>query len=194
MNSSEVRSSEPTVWLARNQRNQSTWSTLNATPDHVVLNSPAQFNFATALRPSFLLCNNMVASISSPVAVVVFSARSRVTKHSKSGVNPICRNRNNCFIRTRQLKTTRIAAAIDISSAADPTHVEITWQIVVGALAGVTPFVVAGIEFSKRILAQRRCGVCGGSGLVLKENDYFRCPGCGGFLPWQSWKRFFSGQ
>ncbi|RZC27390.1 hypothetical protein D0Y65_005483 [Glycine soja] len=47
--------------------------------------------------------------------------------------------------------------------------------------AGVTPFVVAGIEFSKRIIAQKRCEVCGGSGLVLreKEKDYLRCPECG---------------
>ncbi|CAB4308338.1 unnamed protein product [Prunus armeniaca] len=59
--------------------------------------------------------------------------------------------------------------------------------------AGVTPFVVAGIEFSKRIIAQKRCEVCGGSGLVLTKQDYVKCPGCGGFLPWQSWKRFFSG-
>ncbi|XP_047164051.1 uncharacterized protein LOC124833578 isoform X2 [Vigna umbellata] len=59
--------------------------------------------------------------------------------------------------------------------------------------AGVTPFVVAGIEFRKRIIAQKRCEECGGSGLVLREKEYFRCPECGGFLPWQSWKRFFSG-
>ncbi|KAL2967237.1 hypothetical protein AAZX31_16G164200 [Glycine max] len=47
--------------------------------------------------------------------------------------------------------------------------------------AGVTPFVVAGIEFSKIIIAQKRCEVCGGSGLVLreKEKDYLRCPECG---------------
>uniref|UniRef100_A0A5B7B909 Viral late gene transcription factor 3 zinc ribbon domain-containing protein n=1 Tax=Davidia involucrata TaxID=16924 RepID=A0A5B7B909_DAVIN len=138
----------------------------------------------------------MVTSISSPL--VVFSAStmlsrgSRVTEHSKSGVNLICRHRNSCFIKTRQFNTTRIAAAA-AADAADPAQLEITWQIVVGALAGVTPFVVAGIEFSKRIVAQRRCGVCGGSGLVLKDKYYFRCPGCGGFLPWQSWKRFFSG-
>ncbi|GMH14446.1 hypothetical protein Nepgr_016287 [Nepenthes gracilis] len=42
-------------------------------------------------------------------------------------------------------------------------------------------------------VAQRRCELCGGSGLVLRDKSYFRCPGCGGFLPWQSWKRFFSG-
>ncbi|KAM0951318.1 hypothetical protein DsansV1_C03g0024301 [Dioscorea sansibarensis] len=70
---------------------------------------------------------------------------------------------------------------------------EITWQIAVGSLAGVAPFVVAAIEFSKRIAAQRKCGVCGGSGLVQRENYYVKCPGCGGFLPWQSWKRFFTG-
>ncbi|OWM81348.1 uncharacterized protein LOC116190389 isoform X2 [Punica granatum] len=90
----------------------------------------------------------------------------------------------------RQMK----ASAIDgVTAAADPSRSGVTWQIVVGAIAGVTPFVVAGIEFSKRIIKQRRCEVCGGSGLVLEEKEYFRCPGCGGFLPWQSWKRFFSG-
>ncbi|KAG6596745.1 hypothetical protein SDJN03_09925, partial [Cucurbita argyrosperma subsp. sororia] len=84
-------------------------------------------------------------------------------------------------------------ASLAAAAAADPTQVEITWQIVVGAIAGVTPFVVAGIEFSKRIVAQKRCKECGGSGLVLMDKDYFRCPECGGFLPWQSWRRFFSG-
>nr|CAD1833764.1 unnamed protein product [Ananas comosus var. bracteatus] len=89
---------------------------------------------------------------------------------------------------------TRIRAVVgepaaDFSSA----PVEITWQIAVGAVAGITPFLVAGIEFSKRIVAQRRCEVCKGSGLVLKDTYYVRCPGCGGFLPWQSWKRFFTG-
>ena len=28
-------------------------------------------------------------------------------------------------------------------------------------------------------IAQRRCEVCGGSGLVLREKDYFKCPECG---------------
>ncbi|KAJ8509857.1 hypothetical protein OPV22_000291 [Ensete ventricosum] len=83
---------------------------------------------------------------------------------------------------------------VNAVGATDLAPVEITWQIAVGALAGIAPFVVAGIEFSKRIIAQRTCGVCGGSGLVLlKDKSYVRCPGCGGFLPWQSWKRFFTG-
>uniref|UniRef100_A0A3N7H8D2 Viral late gene transcription factor 3 zinc ribbon domain-containing protein n=1 Tax=Populus trichocarpa TaxID=3694 RepID=A0A3N7H8D2_POPTR len=84
-------------------------------------------------------------------------------------------------INGRRLKTRFKISAINdygISAAADIAQVEVTWQIIVGAIAGVTPFVVAGIEFSKRIIAQRRCQVCGGSGLVLRDKDYFRCPGC----------------
>ncbi|KAF5183758.1 Transmembrane protein [Thalictrum thalictroides] len=84
-----------------------------------------------------------------------------------------------------------IEAEVLATTTIDPAQVEVTWQIVVGALAGVTPFIVAGIEFSKRIAEQRRCEVCSGSGLVLKDKYYLRCPGCGGFLPWQSWKKFF---
>ncbi|THU55413.1 hypothetical protein C4D60_Mb11t06280 [Musa balbisiana] len=69
---------------------------------------------------------------------------------------------------------------VNAVGATDLAPVEITWQIAVGALAGITPFVVAGIEFSKRIIAQRKCEVCAGSGLVLlKDKSYVRCPGCG---------------
>jgi hypothetical protein len=31
-------------------------------------------------------------------------------------------------------------------------------------------------------MAQKRCEVCGGSGLVLRDKYYFRCPGCGMIL------------
>ncbi|WCJ33043.1 hypothetical protein M5689_014429 [Euphorbia peplus] len=93
------------------------------------------------------------------------------------------------LIRNGRLTTRRISAVNEVVVSSSG----VTWQIVVGTLAGVTPFVVAGIEFNKRIVAQRRCEECGGSGLVLREKEYFRCPQCGGFLPWQSWKRFFSG-
>ncbi|KAG6512047.1 hypothetical protein ZIOFF_030138 [Zingiber officinale] len=43
------------------------------------------------------------------------------------------------------------AVLVDGAASADLAPVQITWQIAVGALAGITPFVVAGIEFSKRI-------------------------------------------
>ncbi|KAI3496854.1 hypothetical protein L1887_39232 [Cichorium endivia] len=98
-------------------------------------------------------------------------------------------NRRRFSIRRKRVSTVAEVSAI----TSDPVTAEITWQIVVGSIAGVTPFVVAGIEFSKRIVAQKKCFECGGSGLVLIEKEYIRCPNCGGFLPWQSWKRFFSG-
>ncbi|MED6205556.1 hypothetical protein PIB30_018730 [Stylosanthes scabra] len=94
---------------------------------------------------------------------------------------------------TTRTTSTKVSALNDVTTVLDPAPVEITWQIIVGTLAGVTPFVVAGVEFSKRIIAQRKCEECGGSGLIFREKKYFRCPECGGFLPWQSWKRFFSG-
>ncbi|XP_019194317.1 PREDICTED: uncharacterized protein LOC109188202 [Ipomoea nil] len=106
----------------------------------------------------------------------------------------IKRNNNNTYRLAPKIHpVTDVISAAAITSDAAATPVEITWQIIVGTIAGVTPFIVAGIEFGKRIVAQRRCTTCGGSGLVLRETDYFRCPTCGGFLPWQSWKRFFTG-
>ncbi|KAK1360866.1 putative Transmembrane protein [Heracleum sosnowskyi] len=98
-------------------------------------------------------------------------------------------NRSSSFSLLAISSDQAVAAAA--STASDP---ELTWQILVGALAGVIPFIVAAIEFSKRIVAQKKCEICQGSGLVLMDNkDYIRCPDCGGFLPWQSWRRFFSG-
>ncbi|RRT70757.1 hypothetical protein B296_00007482 [Ensete ventricosum] len=48
---------------------------------------------------------------------------------------------------------------VNAVGATDLAPVEITWQIAI---------------------AQRTCGVCGGSGLVLlKDKSYVRCPGCG---------------
>ncbi|XP_073115636.1 uncharacterized protein [Elaeis guineensis] len=44
--------------------------------------------------------------------------------------------------------------AMDGAADLGPT-VELTWQVAVGALAGITPFVVAGIEFGKRIVQRR---------------------------------------
>ncbi|KAG0447401.1 hypothetical protein HPP92_028367 [Vanilla planifolia] len=99
------------------------------------------------------------------------------------------RNRGSRHVRVPTTST----RVIDGANSGDFAHVEISWQIFVGALAGVTPFIVAGIEFGKRIVTQRNCGTCGGSGLVHSDQSYVRCPTCGGFLPWQSWKRFFTG-
>ena len=41
-------------------------------------------------------------------------------------------------------------------------------------------------------LIQRRCQVCGGNGLVKKGKYMKKCPQCGGFFPWISWRMFLS--
>ncbi|XP_077211646.1 uncharacterized protein LOC143846918 [Tasmannia lanceolata] len=136
----------------------------------------------------------MEASIPSPLFLSTTSRNLLSTPNNSTNFNPNLLHRGRCNHSAGNIRfPARIPAIGDVASAADPARAEITWQIIVGGIAGVTPFVVAGIEFGKRIVAQRRCGVCGGSGLVLRDDSYFRCPGCGGFLPWKSWKRFFSG-
>lgn len=70
-----------------------------------------------------------------------------------------------------------------------------TWQVWVGAIVGVIPFVIATYEFSKRVIIQRRCQVCNGTGLVLRGTSkyYKKCRSCGGFLPWLGWRAFLTG-
>jgi hypothetical protein len=61
---------------------------------------------------------------------------------------------------------------------------------------GVFPFAWASYEFGKRILIQRRCQKCEGSGLVWTKGKGMRkvrCRECGGFLPWESWEKFLLG-
>ena len=41
-------------------------------------------------------------------------------------------------------------------------------------------------------IIQRRCAECSGSGLVQKGRFNHKCPECGGFFPWQGWRRFFT--
>ena len=68
------------------------------------------------------------------------------------------------------------------------------WQIWVGFVAGVIPFVIASVEFGKRIIIQRRCPKCQGRGLVMNSRGdrLIKCSQCGGMLPWLSWKAFWS--
>ncbi|KAG2440008.1 hypothetical protein HXX76_004125 [Chlamydomonas incerta] len=78
-----------------------------------------------------------------------------------------------------------------------PSPVEPGWEIWLGFVAGVVPFAIGSYEFGKRILIQLRCEVCGGRGLVPsagagKDRYLRKCPQCGGFFPWISWKMFLS--
>ena len=54
--------------------------------------------------------------------------------------------------------------------------------------------VIAAYEFGKRILIQRQCELCKGSGLIQKGRYARKCTSCGGFLPWQSWGQFFTSE
>ncbi|GFR42086.1 hypothetical protein Agub_g2928 [Astrephomene gubernaculifera] len=96
---------------------------------------------------------------------------------------------------------TTAAAAADATPTAHgayvPSPLEPGWEVWVGFVAGVAPFVIGAYEFGKRILIQRRCEVCGGRGLVASSgagsDKYLRkCPQCGGFFPWISWKLFLT--
>lgn len=58
-----------------------------------------------------------------------------------------------------------------------PGPVEVGWQIWFAAIVSTIPFVVGAWEFGKRIVIQRRCKVCGGSGLVTKGRFQRKCPG-----------------
>ena len=42
------------------------------------------------------------------------------------------------------------------------------------------------IECDEQII-QQRCGVCEGSGLVMRGRYARKCAECGGFFPWQVW-------
>ncbi|KAG9452687.1 hypothetical protein H6P81_005591 [Aristolochia fimbriata] len=118
------------------------------------------------------------ASLRSPICALPSSKGPRLwIPSARPGPSYVLGEKTKHLISEGRAQT-RITA-IDIAASTASAQPEITWQIVVGAIAGVTPFVVAGIEFSKRIVAQRKCEVCGGSGLVQEEESYFRCPGCG---------------
>lgn len=66
------------------------------------------------------------------------------------------------------------------------------WEVYVGFAAGIVPFLIASVEFSKRILIQKRCVECNGRGLVQNGRYLKKCSTCGGLLPWLSWKAFLS--
>jgi hypothetical protein len=82
-------------------------------------------------------------------------------------------------------------AARSMSEALEGTGVE-EWQLWFGLWIGLSPFVIAAYEFGKRILIQRQCELCKGSGLIQKGRYARKCTSCGGFLPWQSWGQFFT--
>lgn len=74
---------------------------------------------------------------------------------------------------------------------------EVSQEIYLGAIIATLPFIWATKTFGTRIVVQRECLVCKGSGLVsvTKQGSALtrprKCWSCGGFLPWLGWKMFF---
>ncbi|GLI59535.1 hypothetical protein VaNZ11_001429, partial [Volvox africanus] len=92
-------------------------------------------------------------------------------------------------------------AAAGVTTVVPPGYVpslqEPGWEVWLGFVAGVVPFAIGAYEFGKRIIIQLRCEQCGGRGLVPSagpgRDKYLRkCPQCGGFFPWISWKMFLT--
>ncbi|OVA15108.1 hypothetical protein BVC80_613g9 [Macleaya cordata] len=98
----------------------------------------------------------MVMETSFPSTALVFRSsknfyRTGIISNPNPNPNLIHRNRTSKFLKGAQNFPLKIQAIDEVAGAADPVQAQVTWEIVVGALAGVTPFVVAGIEFRKRI-------------------------------------------
>lgn len=131
-----------------------------------------------------------------------------------------------CCTRRRRHNVSSPRAVAEVYDAVAPSA-----PIIVGAVALASPFFIAAVLFGERIVRQRACKRCSGSGLVQNGPRYYRkCPeyvvpspppvplyvssllivrpflpthhplssfvpllSCGGFLPWQSWRRFFTG-
>lgn len=90
------------------------------------------------------------------------------------------------------------AARRSVRRAALPPPTEFTptppsTAIIVGSIVPVGVFLYGLFEFTKRIIIQRRCPVCSGSGLVAAASNgrLVKCRECGGFFPWTGWGRFF---
>ena len=97
----------------------------------------------------------------------------------------------------RRRVSQRAVPELTAVGAYTPPPVE-AWQLYVGAAAGFFPFAVATYEFGKRIVIQRECKLCGGSGLIQRtqwgEKRELKCTACGGFLPWKSWSLFLTSE
>lgn len=71
------------------------------------------------------------------------------------------------------------------------------WGMVAGSAACLLVYIGAAFSFGSRIIIQKKCAVCGGSGLVTtsrtgrKLTAPRKCYACGGFLPWRSWGEFW---
>lgn len=75
--------------------------------------------------------------------------------------------------RTKVSRTTRVLrATLEPYDAVTPPA-----PVIAGAIALAIPFFVAAVLFGERIIRQRNCDTCKGSGLIQEENTFYkRCP------------------
>lgn len=111
--------------------------------------------------------------------------------------------RGNKRLKLQKLQMNPFDDPVDMTKAvtdvADYVFVppEMTNELYLGAIIATLPFIWASNSFGSRLLVQRDCLVCTGSGLVYvtrQGNPLTRarkCWSCGGFLPWLGWKMFF---
>lgn len=129
----------------------------------------------------------MSPSTSSPSTSSTARARARASSRPSAR----CHRRRHAPPSTSRPRARARALANDV----DPEAVQ-TWQLWFGFFAGLSPVVIAAWEFWKRARIQRGCARCAGSGLVVvgvgDEKRKVKCASCGGFLPFESWSRFFS--
>ena len=140
-----------------------------------------------AMRVVDVRARAMVPSPSSPSTSSTARARERASPRPSATPH----RRRHARTSTSRPRADARALANDV----DPEAVQ-TWQLWFGFFAGLSPVVIAAWEFWKRARIQRRCARCAGSGLVVvgvgDARRKVKCASCGGFLPFESWSRFFS--
>lgn len=101
------------------------------------------------LNPEAIPMEALLASSSHVLAFSSSSIRSRssVPVPSKSVVSF---NSGSNLLSKSSRKTARASAINDVSAAADPAQLEVTWQIVVGAI-GVVSFSLVTVKYDRRI-------------------------------------------
>lgn len=148
-------------------------------------------HFSTSMRVVDARLGAMTPSSSSSSSSSSSCALARSS--ALRATRPVAVDRRRHRFASHRARTPSLSRALP--DDVDPEAVQ-TWQLWFGFFAGLSPVVIAAYEFGKRVLIQRRCARCAGSGLIVvgagAEARKVKCASCGGFLPWESWSRFLS--
>lgn len=135
--------------------------------------------------------------------VMIFLVSIIVTNCLQMQPRPVTQEPRSKGIKANRLRMIPIEDAAEwvqpVTDAANYVFVppDVSKEIYLGTIIATLPFIWATKTFGTRIVVQRECLVCKGSGLVYvtKQNNALsrprKCWSCGGFLPWLGWKMFF---